>query len=95
MLRDEIRTLANELIDAVADKGRCDFMPAVAEQLLAVFALRISGQDFDHGGLCSRRELFVEMGVQLAHLADGVPELVFVVTPICAQRSSVIHVYST
>ena len=32
-LRDEIRTLANELIDAVADKGRCDFMPAVAEQL--------------------------------------------------------------
>jgi cytochrome P450 len=32
-LRDEIRKLANELIDAVAEKGRCDFMPAVAEQL--------------------------------------------------------------
>ena len=32
-LRDQIRTLATELIDAVADKGRCDFMPAVAEQL--------------------------------------------------------------
>jgi cytochrome P450 len=32
-LKDEIRRLANELIDAVADKGRCDFMPAVAEQL--------------------------------------------------------------
>jgi cytochrome P450 len=32
-LRDEIRKLANELIDAVADTGRCDFMPAVAEQL--------------------------------------------------------------
>jgi cytochrome P450 len=32
-LRDQIRALATELIDAVADKGRCDFMPAVAEQL--------------------------------------------------------------
>ena len=32
-LKDEIRNLANELIDAVADQGRCDFMPAVAEQL--------------------------------------------------------------
>jgi cytochrome P450 len=32
-LRDQIRQLANELIDAVADKGHCDFMPAVAEQL--------------------------------------------------------------
>ena len=32
-LKDEIRGLANELIDAVAGKGRCDFMPAVAEQL--------------------------------------------------------------
>ncbi|HTV96229.1 MAG TPA: cytochrome P450 [Steroidobacteraceae bacterium] len=32
-LKDEIRKLANELIDAVADRGRCDFMPAVAEQL--------------------------------------------------------------
>jgi cytochrome P450 len=32
-LKDEIRKLAIELIDAVADQGRCDFMPAVAEQL--------------------------------------------------------------
>jgi cytochrome P450 len=32
-LRDEIRRLANELFDAVADQGHCDFMPAVAEQL--------------------------------------------------------------
>lgn len=32
-LKDDIRKLANELIDAVAPQGHCDFMPAVAEQL--------------------------------------------------------------
>ena len=32
-MKNDILKLANELIDAVADKGRCDFMPAVAEQL--------------------------------------------------------------
>lgn len=32
-MQDDIRSLANELIDAVADDGRCDFMLAVAEQL--------------------------------------------------------------
>jgi cytochrome P450 len=32
-MRDDIRKLANELIDAVADQGHCDWMPAVADQL--------------------------------------------------------------
>ena len=32
-MKNDILKLANELIDAVADKGRCDFMTAVAEQL--------------------------------------------------------------
>jgi cytochrome P450 len=32
-LKDDIRKLANELIDAVADLGCCDWMPAMAEQL--------------------------------------------------------------
>jgi cytochrome P450 len=32
-MKADILKLANELIDAIADKGRCDFMPTVAEQL--------------------------------------------------------------
>ena len=35
--------LANELIDAIADKGRCDFMPAVAEQLPVKVFIKMFG----------------------------------------------------
>jgi len=42
-MRDGIRDLANELIDAVADKGRCDFMPAVAEQLPVQVFIKMFG----------------------------------------------------
>ena len=42
-LKDEIRKLANELIDAVAAQGRCDFMPAVAEQLPVKVFIKMFG----------------------------------------------------
>ncbi len=42
-LRDSIRALAIELIDAVADKGRCEFMKAVAEPLPVRVFLRMLG----------------------------------------------------
>jgi cytochrome P450 len=42
-LRDDIRRLANELVDAVADQGHCDFMPAVAEQLPVQVFIKMFG----------------------------------------------------
>jgi cytochrome P450 len=42
-LKDDIRRLANELIDAVADQGRCDFMPAVAGQLPVKVFIKMFG----------------------------------------------------
>jgi cytochrome P450 len=42
-LRDDIRRLSNEFIDAFADQGRCDFMPAVAEQLPVHVFLKMFG----------------------------------------------------
>ena len=42
-LKDDIRKLANELIDAVAAQGRCDFMPAVAEQLPVKVFIKMFG----------------------------------------------------
>jgi cytochrome P450 len=42
-LRDDIRKLANDLIDAIADQGRCDFMPAVAEQLPVQVFIKMFG----------------------------------------------------
>jgi cytochrome P450 len=40
---DEIRTLAASLIDAVADRGRCDFIAAVAEPLPVLVFLKMMG----------------------------------------------------
>jgi cytochrome P450 len=42
-LKDDIRRLANELIDAVAAQGHCDFMPAVAEQLPVKVFIKMFG----------------------------------------------------
>jgi cytochrome P450 len=42
-MQNDIRKLANELIDAIADKGRCDFMPAVAEQLPVKVFIKMFG----------------------------------------------------
>ncbi|HTV96096.1 MAG TPA: cytochrome P450 [Steroidobacteraceae bacterium] len=49
-LKDDIRKLADELIDKVAPDGRCDFVPAIAEQLpvrvfLKLFGLPLERQD--------------------------------------------------
>jgi cytochrome P450 len=46
-LRDDIRKLANDLIDAIADQGRCDFMPAVAEQLPVQVFIKMFGLPLD------------------------------------------------
>ena len=42
-LKDDIRKLTNELIDHVAAQGRCDFVPAVAEQLPVQVFLKLFG----------------------------------------------------
>ena len=42
-LKDDIRKLTNELIDNVAAQGRCDFVPAVAEQLPVQVFLKLFG----------------------------------------------------
>jgi len=42
-MKEDITKLAKELIDAVADKGRCDFMPAVAEQLPVQVFIKMFG----------------------------------------------------
>jgi len=42
-MRDDIRALANELVDAIAAAGRCDFMPAVAEQLPVRIFIKMFG----------------------------------------------------
>ena len=41
--KEEIRSLANSLIDAVKEQGRCDFMPAIAEPLPVQVFLKIMG----------------------------------------------------
>jgi cytochrome P450 len=46
-LRDDIRKLANDLIDAIADQGHCDFMPAVAEQLPVQVFIKMFGLPLD------------------------------------------------
>jgi cytochrome P450 len=45
--RDEIRVLANSLIDAVIDKGRCDFIPEIAEPLPVQVFLKMMGLPFE------------------------------------------------
>ena len=42
-MKDGIYKLAHELIDAIADQGRCDFMAAVAEQLPVTVFLKMFG----------------------------------------------------
>jgi cytochrome P450 len=42
-LKDDIRKLANELIDQVAGQGRCDFVAAVAEELPVQVFLKLFG----------------------------------------------------
>ena len=45
--KEEIRSLANSLIDAVKDQGRCDFIPAIAEPLPVQVFLRMMGLPLD------------------------------------------------
>lgn len=40
---EEIRALANELIDKVVDQGHCDFIPAIAEPLPVTIFLKMMG----------------------------------------------------
>src|SRR5579859_7873207 len=42
-LKDSIRDLANQLIDKVRDRGRCDFMPEIAEPLPVQVFLKLLG----------------------------------------------------
>ncbi len=41
--KEEVRALANELIDAVIDQGECDFMAAIAEPLPVKVFLKLMG----------------------------------------------------
>jgi cytochrome P450 len=47
-LKDDIRKLANELIDDVLQQGHCDFVPAVAEQLPVQVFLKLFGLPLEH-----------------------------------------------
>jgi len=42
-LKDDIRKLADELIDKVAGQGHCDFVPAIAEQLPVQVFIKLFG----------------------------------------------------
>jgi cytochrome P450 len=53
-LETQIRTFAAELIDAIKDKGECDFVDAVAEPLPIVTFMKLMGYDL------SRRKEFRE-----------------------------------
>jgi cytochrome P450 len=44
-MEGEIRLLTRELIEAVADRGHCDFMDDIAEQLPVVIFMRLMGYD--------------------------------------------------
>jgi cytochrome P450 len=66
-LKDDIRKLANELIDAVATKGRCDFMPAVAEQLPVRVFIKMFGLPIE------RHAEYRELAKQ--HLAGATSDL--------------------
>ena len=48
--KEEIRTLANSLIDAVIDEGHCDFMPAIAEPLPVQVFLKMMGLPLERMG---------------------------------------------
>jgi cytochrome P450 len=41
--KDEVRALANSLIDKVIDQGQCDFIPAIAEPLAVQVFLKLMG----------------------------------------------------
>ncbi len=47
---DEIRRLADELIDKVIDQGHCDFIPAIAEPLPVTVFLRMMGLPLERLG---------------------------------------------
>lgn len=46
-MKDEIRELANRLIDQVIDRGRCDFMTDIAEPLPVLVFLKMMGLPLD------------------------------------------------
>ena len=46
-LEGSIRQFAGELIDAVADKGRCDFVEAISEPLPIIIFMRLVGMPLD------------------------------------------------
>jgi cytochrome P450 len=64
-LKDEIRTLANQLIDNVIDRGRCDLMVDIAEPLPVRVFLKLLGLPLERQD--EYRALVVE------HLSDAEP----------------------
>jgi cytochrome P450 len=66
VLKDSIRALANELIDAVAAKGGCDFMTAIAEPLPVQVFLKMLGLPVER--MAEYRELV------RSHLGDPEPD---------------------
>jgi cytochrome P450 len=65
-LKDDIRALANELIDSVINKGRCDFMVDIAEPLPVQIFLKLLGLPLERQN--EYRALVRE------HLADAEPD---------------------
>jgi cytochrome P450 len=65
-LKEDIRTLANHLIDSVISKGRCDFMADIAEPLPVRVFLKLLGLPLE------RQEEYRALVVQ--HLADAEPD---------------------
>jgi cytochrome P450 len=46
-METSIRTFTGELIEAIADKGKCDFVEAIAEPLPIVIFMRLMGMPLD------------------------------------------------
>jgi len=65
--REEVRALANSLIDAVIDTGHCDFIADIAEPLPVQVFLKIMGLPLDRQGE------FRELVHQLLAPSDGNP----------------------
>jgi cytochrome P450 len=68
--KEEIRALANELIDKVIDQGACDFIPAIAEPLPVTVFLKMLGLPVER--LAEFRGLVHEL---MAPVADPVENL--------------------
>jgi cytochrome P450 len=82
-LAEDIRALANELIDDVIEKGECEFTEDFARPLPVSVFLKFMGLPLD------KRDIFVRWVVQLIQALGG-PEAVPVMGEIGAYLSSVI-----